>query len=83
MSLVFQVLGVPIDTIESMLTAVQKHEVFPSNGLRILLYGPLIAQCDFGHSGKDNTELGRWAVMTFWGSGGITTRVVCGYIPYY
>ena len=31
----------------------------------MLVYGPLIEQYDFEHSGKDNTGLGRWVVMVF------------------
>ena len=47
------------------------------------MYGPLVAQYDFEDSGKDPTGMGRWTVMTFRGSGGVTTRVVCGYMPNY
>ena len=47
----------------------------------MLLYGALIDQYDFETSGKDDTGLGRWVVMVFRGSEGITTRVVCGYNP--
>ena len=56
---------------------------YQEGGTSLLLYGLLIAQSDFEHSVKDNTGLGRWTVMTFRGFGGITTRVVCGYIPCY
>ena len=48
----------------------------------MLLYGALINQYDFEASGKDDTGLGRWVVMVFRGSEGITTRVVCSYNPY-
>ncbi|MEJ2137350.1 MAG: hypothetical protein P8X86_19155, partial [Desulfofustis sp.] len=50
-------------------------------GTSLLLFGPLIDQYDFEASGKDDTGLGRWVVMVFRGSEGITTRVVCGYNP--
>ena len=50
-------------------------------GTSLLLYGPLIDQYDFEASGKDDIGLGRWVVMVFRGSDGITTRVVCGYNP--
>ena len=54
-------------------------------GVGLLLYGPLIEQYDFEASGnsKDATGLGRWAVMVFRGTNGLTTRVVCGYNPCY
>ena len=50
-------------------------------GTALLLYGGLIDQYDFEASGKDDTGLGRWVVMVFRGSEGVTTRVVCGYNP--
>ena len=34
----------------------------------MLLYGPLVDQYDFEHSGKDDTGLGRWVVTVFHGS---------------
>jgi hypothetical protein len=34
-------------------------------------------------SGRDETGLGRWVVMTFVGAGGIVSRVVCCYNPCY
>ena len=49
----------------------------------MMAYGPLIEQYDFEESQKDPTGLGRWVVMVFRGSDGITTRVVCGYNPCY
>ena len=52
-------------------------------GCGMILFGPLIDQYDFEHSGKDETGMGRWTVMTFRGSEGVTTRVVCGYMPNY
>ena len=50
-------------------------------GTSLLLYGPLIDQYNFEASGKDDAGLGRWVVMVFRGSEGITTRVICGYNP--
>ena len=38
-----------------------------------LLFGPLIEQYNFEESGKDNTGLGRWVVMTFQGQDDIVT----------
>ena len=52
-------------------------------GTCMMAYGPLIEQYDFEESQKDPTGLGRWVVMVFRGSDGITTRVVCGYNPCY
>ena len=52
-------------------------------GCGLILFGPLVAQYDFESSGKDDTGMGRWSVMTFRGDGDITTRVVCGYMPNY
>ena len=52
-------------------------------GTSMLLFGSLIQQFAVNHSGKDNTGLGRWGYMTFCGSEGIKTRVVCGYNPCY
>ena len=52
-------------------------------GASMLLFGSLIQQFDVDHSGKDDTGLGRWCYMTFCGSEGIKTRVVCGYNPCY
>ena len=50
-------------------------------GTSLLLFGSLIDQYNFEESGKDDTGLGRWVVMTFQGSDGIVTRIVCGYNP--
>ena len=52
-------------------------------GTCMMAYGSLIEQYDFEESQKDPTGLGRWVVMAFRGSDGITTRVVCGYNPCY
>ena len=52
-------------------------------GTSMILFRSLIQQFDVDHSGKDDTGLGRWCYMTFCGSEGIKTRVVCGYNPCY
>ena len=48
-------------------------------GTGIILYGRLLDQYKFEHSGKDDTGLGIWVVMVFQGSEGIKTRIVYGY----
>ena len=48
-------------------------------GTIMLLYGPLVDQYDFEHSGKDDTGLGRWVLMVFQGSEVIKTIIVCNY----
>ncbi len=48
----------------------------------LLLFVSLIDQYNFKESGKDGTGLGRWVVMTFQGSEGIVTGIVCDYNPY-
>ena len=48
-------------------------------GTSMLLYGPIVYQFDFEHSGKDDTWIGRWVIIVFQGSKGIETRIVCGY----
>ena len=50
-------------------------------GTALLLFGPLIQQLDITDSGKDETGLGRWVVMTLQGTQGFRTRIVCGYNP--
>jgi hypothetical protein len=45
-----------------------------------MLFGPITEQLDFERSRKDNTGLGRWAVMTLQGDG-VRTRIVCSYNP--
>jgi len=52
---------------------------FQEGGTSLMLFGPLIGQYDFEHSGKDETGLGRWVVMVLQGSDGIKTRIVCAY----
>jgi hypothetical protein len=45
----------------------------------MLLFGKMIDYYDCAHSGRDETGLGRWVVMTL--KGETTTRIVCGYNP--
>ena len=52
-------------------------------GTAMVLFGQLIEQYDFEESGRDETGLGRWVVMTFRGEGGLTTRVISSYNPCY
>jgi hypothetical protein len=49
-------------------------------GTSLLLFGNLTEQLDHDESGKDDTGLGRWLVMTLKGAG-VCTRIVCGYNP--
>lgn len=48
-----------------------------------MAFGSIVKYYDVDKSGKDETGLGRWTVMTFAGSDGITTRFLCGYKPCY
>ena len=50
-------------------------------GTGMVLYGELIDQYDASESGRDPSGLGSWVVMVFWGSDGITTRIVSAYNP--
>jgi hypothetical protein len=47
-----------------------------------LLFGAMTEQLVHDQSGKDETGLGQWSVMTLKGEG-VQTRVVCGYNPCY
>jgi hypothetical protein len=49
-------------------------------GTSLLLFGHLTKQLDQNKSGKDETGLGRWSVMTLQGNG-VRTRIICGYNP--
>ena len=49
-------------------------------GTSLLLFGHLTEHLDHNESGKDDTGLGCWRVMTLQGDG-VRTRVVCGYNP--
>ena len=48
-------------------------------GTSLLAFGGVIDYLDMAQSGKDESGLGRWVVMTF--EGEVRTRVVCGYNP--
>jgi hypothetical protein len=49
-------------------------------GTSLLFFGHLTEQLDHNESGKDDTGLGHWTVMTLQGDG-VQTRLVCGYNP--
>jgi hypothetical protein len=49
-------------------------------GTSFLLFSRLTKQLDHNESGKDDTGLGCWSVMTLQGDG-VRTRLVCGYNP--
>jgi hypothetical protein len=49
-------------------------------GTSLIMFRPLTDQLDFNESGKNDTGLGRWSVMTVQGDGA-RTRIVCGYNP--
>ncbi len=51
-------------------------------GTSLMAIGPLTEYIEHDQPGKDETGLGRWAVMTFKGDRG-RTRVICGYNPCY
>jgi hypothetical protein len=48
-------------------------------GTSLLAFGGVINYLDMGKSGKDESGLGRWVVMTF--ESDVRTRVICGYNP--
>ena len=52
-------------------------------GSSLLLFGTVLGQYDFEHSGKDDTGLGRWVSMVFQGQNDIVTWIVCAYNPCY
>jgi hypothetical protein len=49
-------------------------------GTCLIMFETLTDQLDFNESGKDDTGLGRWSVMTVQGDGA-RARIVCGYNP--
>ena len=51
-------------------------------GTSLLLFGALTEQLAHDQSGKDETGLDQWSVMTLKGEG-VQTRVVCSYNPCY
>ena len=69
---------------EAEIRSIAAHNVHKNVGIMqevgtsMLLYGPLVYQYDFEHSGKDDTGLGRWVVMFFQGFEGIKTRIFYG-----
>ena len=52
-------------------------------GTSLMTLGPMIEQNNFEHLGKDDMGIGRWVGLSFRGSDGHTTHVVCGYNPFY
>ena len=71
---------------EAVVQSVVAHNVHENfgkvqqGGTSLIMFGPLTDQLDFNESGKDDTGLGRWSVMTVQGDGA-RTRIVCGYNP--
>ena len=51
-------------------------------GTSLIMYGPLTENLQHEGPSRDETGLGRWAVMTLLGDG-IKTRIICGYNPCY
>ena len=49
-------------------------------GTALIMFGPMVEYLDLSGSTKDESGLGRWAVMTVKGDG-CTTKIVCGYNP--
>ena len=71
---------------EAEIRSVVAHNVHPEKKRRIqeggtsmLMFGDMIDYYDSTQSGRDETGLGRWVVMTL--KGDTTTRIVCGYNP--
>ena len=61
------------------------HENFgrvQEGGTSLMAFGPITEYLMSDEPGKDESGLGRWAIMTFKGDVG-RTRVVCGYNPCY
>ncbi len=71
---------------EAAVQSIVAHNVHKNIGLiqqggtSLLLFDHLMEQLDHNESGKDDTGLGCWLVMTLQGDG-VQTRVVCGYNP--
>ena len=57
----------------------QKKRRVQEGGTSMLMFGSMIDYYDCQQSGRDDTGLGRWVVMTL--KGAVTTRIVCGYNP--
>ena len=55
---------------ECEIRSVEAHNVHNNvgraqeGGMRLMNFGPMIEQYDLDNSGKDDTGLGRWVVMT-------------------
>ena len=52
-------------------------------GTALLAYGWILDHLDSGEVQRDESNLGRWVVMTFRGANELKTRVLCGYNPCY
>ncbi len=71
---------------EAAIQSVVAHNVHENvgriqqGGISMLLFGHLTEQLDYNETGKDDSGLGRWMVMTLQGDG-VCTRIVCGYNP--
>jgi hypothetical protein len=50
-------------------------------GTALMLFGSSVQHFNAPESGRDETGLGRWVVITLSGAEGFTTRIVCGYNP--
>ncbi len=50
-------------------------------GTSLLLFGPTVQYFTATESGKDETGLGRWSVITLSGNDGFNTRIICRYNP--
>lgn len=74
---------------ETELRAVAAHNVHNNicrtqeGGTCLMVYGEMIDYFDSESSGKEESGLGRWVVMTFKGTEGFTMRIICGYSPCY
>jgi hypothetical protein len=71
---------------EAAIHSIVSHNVHENIGrvqqgeTSMLLFGHLTEQMDHNESGKDDSGLGWWTVITLQGDG-VQTRVVCGYNP--
>jgi hypothetical protein len=57
----------------------EKKRRIQEGGTSMLMFGKMIDYYDRTQSGRDESGLGRWVVMTL--KGDTTTRIVCGYNP--
>jgi hypothetical protein len=71
---------------ETELQSIVAHNVHENigwnqqGGMSFMLFGPLIEQLDMDQSGKDDTSLGQWTVLTLQGVGSLT-HIICSYNP--